>query len=496
MRKTPMRKTLFLFAGAALIIFGCGARLEKKIRKAVYKGSWYPKDKAAVIKMLSKYTAVPVSTGVVSESVAVPFNGTVIGIILPHASWVYAAPVGAEAVKLLTGKTFSDVILIGPSHKKALSGIALDDSESWETPFGLRPVNAEIGEQINVLKQAFFNGKIHKKEHSLEVVLPYLEAALGDFSLTPVLVGQSSGDSESLARRIAALYKEGDGSPERGILFVASSDMSHYLNYEQANEMDRRCLEYIENFDDGGLKTALQSGEVQLCGASAVLAVMEASRLAGANAVKVLKYANSGDTAGDKSRVVGYAAVCFYKKGVEMLNKDEKKSLLKIARKTVELYAKKGSVPEFNIESDRLKEVQGAFVTLKKDGRLRGCIGNIVGTKPLWETVRDMAVEASSRDPRFQVVTKAELPDIKIEISVLTPPQKVTPNEVVLGRDGVIIRRGARQGVYLPQVADETGWSKEEFLNSLCKHKAGLSEEAWKEDDTDIFTFQADVFSE
>lgn len=127
---------------------------------------------------------------------------------------------------------------------------------------------------------------------------------------------------------------------------------------------------------------------------------------------------------------------------------------------------------------------------------LRGCIGNIVGAKPLWQTVRDMAVESSSRDPRFPRVTKDELRDIKIEISVLTPPQKVTADDVVLGRDGVIIRRGARQGVYLPQVADETGWSKEEFMGSLCKHKAGLSEEAWREDDTDILTFQADVFGE
>ncbi len=491
-----MRKTLCLFAGAALIFFGCGARLEKKIRKAVYRGSWYPSDKAAVMKMLSKYTVAPVSAGEDSAEVSVPLNGTVIGIILPHAGWVYSAPVAAEAVKLLRGKTFSDVILIGPSHKEALRGIALDDAEAWETPFGMMPVSADIGNQISVLKQASFNGEIHKKEHSLEVVLPYLEAALGDFSLTPVLAGQSLDDAVPLARRIAALYKEAECPPKRGMLFVASSDMSHYLNYDQANEMDRRCLDYIENFDDEGLKIALQSGEVQLCGASAVLAVMEASRLAGANAVKVLKYANSGDTSGDKARVVGYSAVCFYKKGVEMLNKEEKRSLLKIARKTVELYAKKGRVPEFNIESERLKEVQGAFVTLRKDGRLRGCIGNIVGTKPLWETIRDMAVEASSRDPRFPAVTKDELRVIKIEISVLTPPQKVTADDVVLGRDGVIIRRGLRQGVYLPQVADETGWSKEEFMNSLCKHKAGLSEEAWKEDGTDIFTFQADVFSE
>ncbi|MBU4134682.1 AmmeMemoRadiSam system protein B [bacterium] len=482
-----MRKTLCLFALAALIFFGCAARVEKKIRKAVYKGAWYPGDKASIVNMLSEYTAPPVSTAGVF--VPVPFNGTVIGVIIPHAGWVFAAPVAAEVVKLLKGKTFSDVILVGPSHKAELTGIALDDAEAWETPFGMRPVNTDLENQINVLKQASFDGRIHEKEHSLEVVLPYMEAALGDFSLVPVLVGQSFDDSEALARRMAALYKE-------SMLFAASSDMSHYLNYEQANEMDGRCLDYIENFDEEGLKTALQSGEVQLCGGAAVIAVMEASRLAGANAVKVLKYANSGDTTGDKSRIVGYGAVCFYKKGVEMLNKDEKKALLKIARKTVTDFVKRGAAPEFNIESDRLKEVQGAFVTLKTGDKLRGCIGNIVGTKPLWQIVRDMAVEASSRDPRFPPVTKDELVNIKIEISVLTPLQKVTPDDIVIGRDGVIVRKGLRQGVYLPQVADETGWSKEEFMNSLCKHKAGLSEEAWKEDDTDIFTFQADVFSE
>ena len=482
-----MRQALFLFAAAALIFFGCGARVERNIRKAVHRGSWYPADKSSVENRLEQYIAVQVSTA--SALVPAPFNGTVIGLIMPHAGWIYCDSVAAEAVKLIRGKTFNDVILIGPSHREALSGIAIDDSEAWETPFGLRSVNAELGNKINVLKQAAFNGKIHKKEHSLEVVLPYLEYALGDFLLTPVIVGQSFEDSSALARRIAALYQE-------GMLFAASSDMSHYLNYDKANEMDGRCLAYIENFDSEGLKTALKNGEVQLCGASAVLAVMEASRLAGADAVKVLKYANSGDTVGDKSRVVGYAAVCFYKKGVEMLNSEEKKTLLNIARKTLEQYASTGRVPDFNIESERLKEVQGAFVTLKKGGMLRGCIGNIVGAKPLWQTVRDMAVESSSRDPRFPRVTKDELRDIKIEISVLTPPQKVTADDVVLGRDGVIIRRGARQGVYLPQVADETGWSKEEFMGSLCKHKAGLSEEAWREDDTDILTFQADVFGE
>ena len=145
----------------------------------------------------------------------------------------------------------------------------------------------------------------------------------------------------------------------------------------------------------------------------------------------------------------------------------------------------------------RLTAISGAFVTLNKQGELRGCIGNIIGQKPLYQTVRDMAIESATADPRFQPVTKEELKDINIEISVLSPLRKISDiSEFELGRHGVIVKKGWNQGVFLPQVALETGWSKEEFLSNLCAHKAGLSPDAWKDPKTEIHIFSAIVFSE
>ncbi|PIU18948.1 MAG: hypothetical protein COT16_00540 [Elusimicrobia bacterium CG08_land_8_20_14_0_20_44_26] len=464
-----------------VICFGCAAsNKNNKIRKSVYKGSWYPASAAEISAFLQGYIEKSSSTAV---------NGTVLGVIVPHAGWVYAAPVGAYITGLIKGMDISEIVLVGPSHKIGFAGVAVGDYDGWETPYGIVPEDKKIASLVCGIESASFNNAPHTEEHSLEVILPYFQAALSGFSIVPVITGQDYESWRPLGEKLASLYRE-------GMLFAASSDMSHYFTYEDANKMDGACLEYIENFNIEGLESALRKNEVQLCGDRAVLAVMKASRLAGADSVKILKYANSGDTSGNKSRVVGYGAVCFYKKEVEVLDDNEKKELLKIARKTIDFYIRQDKVPDFDIQSDRLKEIQGAFVTLNMDERLRGCIGNIVGSKPLWETVRAMAIESSTRDPRFPPVTKDELSKIKIEISVLSPLKKARPEDIVLGRDGVIIKKGFKQGVYLPQVATETGWSKEEFLDSLCMHKAGLPKDAWKDEDTEIYIFQATVFSE
>jgi len=475
-----MKKAFLLFLCFSVISFGCGARTGKKIKKPKFAGSWYPSGKIEIENFISRY---------LEKAESEKIHGQIIGMIFPHPGWIYSAPVTAENIRQLTGRNYSTVILLGPSHHLSFSGAHIADYEEWETPLGNVALDGKFAGQASALEMVSFNNASHEKEHSLEVVLSPLQYVLKNFLIVPIVMGQDWETYRFLSRKIASLYK-------KDILFVASSDMSHYFTYEEATEMDKRCLSYLVNFDVTGLRNALRNNEVQLCGSRAVLTVMEASRLAGANAVKVLKYANSGDTTGDKSRVVGYCAVCFYKKGVEMLNKEEKRELLQIAKKTIESYIKKGKVPEFNVKTERLKEVQGAFVTLHIGERLRGCIGNIVGVKPLWETVRDMAVEASTKDPRFPPVSKDELSKIKIEISVLTPPKKVAHDEIVIGRDGVIVKSGFRQGVYLPQVATETGWTKEEFLSSLCRHKAGLPADAWKEPGTELFIFQADVFPE
>lgn len=180
-----------------------------------------------------------------------------------------------------------------------------------------------------------------------------------------------------------------------------------------------------------------------------------------------------------------------------MLNNEERDFLLGSARNAIKVYLETSQIEIIPTPDPRLKEGRGAFVTLHKRGELRGCIGLLESGQPLNETVCQMAVEAAVNDPRFPTVSLSELADLKIEISVLTRPVKVSgPEAVVLGRDGVIVRRGNCQGVFLPQVAEETGWDKEKFLSILCSHKAGLAADAWKEKDTELYTFQAEVFSE
>ncbi|MGM0441254.1 MAG: AmmeMemoRadiSam system protein A [Elusimicrobiota bacterium] len=179
------------------------------------------------------------------------------------------------------------------------------------------------------------------------------------------------------------------------------------------------------------------------------------------------------------------------------LKKEQKKKLLNIARNTIKTYVKKGKKQEFEVRDEVLNEKRGVFVTLRKNGNLRGCIGTIFPQDKLYKSVRDMAIQASTRDYRFSSVQPGEVDSIEIEISVLTVPKKVgSHDDIKLGRDGVIVKKGIRQGVYLPQVADETGWDKEKFLNSLCQNKAGLPKNAWKNNDTELLTFQAEVFSE
>lgn len=180
-----------------------------------------------------------------------------------------------------------------------------------------------------------------------------------------------------------------------------------------------------------------------------------------------------------------------------MLTELQKQKLLKIARETLEYYLSGKELPPLPDEDPVLQERRGVFVTLKKQGELRGCIGYIEGVEPLAMAVRDMAIQSATGDPRFPPVSYKELKDITIEISVLTPLKKVKSHEeIVLGRDGVVIKKGYRKGVFLPQVAEETNWSKEEFLSNLCLYKAGLPPDAWKDKDTEIYIFQAEVFSE
>jgi AmmeMemoRadiSam system protein A len=314
---------------------------------------------------------------------------------------------------------------------------------------------------------------------------------LGSFKLVPVVCGQLDyPDTVDLAK---AIIKVSQG---KKVLIVASSDLSHYYPYLTAIEMDSQVISHIKEIDPLGLWQSNLKGDVEACGIIPVLVVLNYAKELGLEP-KVLNYANSGDVTGDKSRVVGYLSVAFLKGEEDMLSQSQKKRLLEIARQSISDYLSSVKRTEFKEDDPALNAKNGAFVTLHKQGSLRGCIGSFTSSEPLYKVIASMAIESATGDPRFKPVTKEELGDIKIEISVLTEPKLIDDwRKIKLGTDGVIVRRGFASGVFLPQVATETGWGLEEFLSQLCWQKAGLSPDAYKDTKTQIYTFQAYVFSE
>ena len=432
----------------------------------------------------------------------VPANRKVAMIIAPHAGYVYSGGVAAYAYKAIARNQYTTIIVIAPSHFLSFEGVSIWAKGAFKTPLGTLEVDAGFAGAL-LKENADFKEELRAfdKEHALEVQLPFIQKTFGAVKIVPILMGQPNlGVGRALAEALDKLIGARDD-----VLIVISSDMSHYHDYDTANRMDAGTLKVMMAKDAPAVFNGCLLGQMELCGLMPVTTALYYAQQRGLTA-GLLKYANSGDTAGDKSRVVGYASVIFYSgdlpTATERIQDDlsdaHKKELLAIARGAVDSFVTTGKLPAFNVKDERLLKVQGAFVTLHKDGQLRGCIGHIIGQEPLWQTVRDVAVSAASQDPRFKPVTADELSEIQVEVSVLSVPVRVRgADEIVLGRDGVIISDGkGHQGVFLPQVADETGWSKEEFLSQLASQKAGLSPDAWKNPDVELYAFTANVFHE
>ncbi|GAI15045.1 unnamed protein product, partial [marine sediment metagenome] len=391
---------------------------------------------------------------------------------------------------------YSTVVLLGPTHQAYFQGAVIDESDFWQTPLGRVSLDKNLARRIvESDPQISFSSQPHQREHCLEVEVPFLQRTLSKFSLIPILLGQvEKGFLEKLADVLA-------GNITSDTLVIVSTDLSHYPQDEIANKVDKVTIESIlsgdvENFK-ATISAQLREGYPNLdtcaCGQSAVEVGMRLAKKLGIEDARLLKYANSGDVTGDKSRVVGYAAIGYFEKS----KVKSQKKLLEIARRTLESYLKDGKVPDFEVVEPKLLEPHGAFVTLRKNGQLRGCIGEFEAKEPLWKVVRRMSTEAATRDPRFSPVRLIELSEIKIEISVLSPLKKIDdPDKIKLGVHGVMIKKGLRKGVFLSQVADETGWDKETFMGQLCTQKAGLSWDCWKKGDVDIFVFTVQVFEE
>jgi AmmeMemoRadiSam system protein B/AmmeMemoRadiSam system protein A len=490
-----------------LSIHACGQGKQdpenQKDHEPVVAGSFYPAQPSLLKSQLDGYLK-SCSTGERKTNIA--------ALVVPHAGYRYSGGVAGTAYcQLDPDHQYDNIFILAPSHHVRFKGVSIYTPGDYVTPLGKVEVNRQLVEKLVRENRLFdYHPQAHRKEHSLEVQLPFLQHHLKKgFKIVPLLTGTQ--DPEEI-RKIAGILEPYFNKDN---LFVVSTDFSHFPNYRDAKRVDAITASAVAKNEPAVLLRTLRSNAgkdisrlaTSMCGWPGMLTLLN---ITGNHPDKIevrkLQYSNSGDVTGDSSRVVGYWSMAFIRKNGVMTNNDhmdfqikeeEKQTLLEIARKTVNTFVQKGEVPEFD-EGDiteTLKVHTGAFVTLYQEGELRGCIGRFNPDMPLYEVVRDMAVAASSQDERFPPVGREELDDISIEVSVLTPLRKVSSSdEVEVGRDGIYIKKGPYAGTLLPQVAEKYGWTREEFLGYCAKNKVGIGWEGWK--DAEVYTYQAIVIKE
>ena len=469
------------------------AQGQAAVRAPVFSGSFYPDNPIILEHMVSGFIQnADIDGNLIKE-------GELIGFISPHAGYPYSGPVAGYDFRLLQGLAFDTIIIMGPNHRaRGFDKISVWNGGDYQTPLGKIEVDRNLAKAIISADPEIFGcyPQAHRQEHSIEVQLPFLQATLQDFKIVPVVMGNYSPD---ICRKLAETIIQ--NTRGQRALIIASSDLFYDKPYQEAVTMDKYGLQLAAGLDINGLIRSSDAGQVEMCGLGPVLTLLYIVKQIGGSKGVVLKYENSGDVTGDKKgRIVGYGAVAYYKKG-EIMNNDEytneeKKELLKLARKAVNDRLGERQGEEYDIFSPKFREERGVFVTLHKKGLLRGCIGYIEPIKPLQDAVIDNAVNAAVNDSRFPKVTSNEMNDIDIEISVLTPPELIEdPGQFIPGRHGIIIRKGFRSAVFLPQVATEQGWTREETLNHLCR-KAGLPGDEWRKSGMEFRIFSAEVFGE
>jgi len=497
----------------------------EKARQAAVAGLFYPREKDELAKTLDGLLDAAEEKQV----------GRLRGLVCPHAGYEFSGPVAASGYKLLKGRQFDTVIVMAPSHYAQFQGASIPDVDAYETPLGMIVLSPKAAELARVAPFSvnprcavrrpdwwrrapkevppFGQDTPHTWEHSLEVQLPFLQRTLGQFELVPIVFGEV--EPAAVAKTIVPRLDD-------RTLLVASSDLSHYHPYEVAERLDGLCVKAICDLDAEGV------AEAEACGRGPIEALVRIAKQKGWKA-KLLDCRNSGDTSGNRGQVVGYAAVAFYEPDgaapepepqaeppepelrepatpppkAQRFSSEERAFLLDLARRTVEAAAAGDPLPEPELTDvpPAAKEQLACFVTLTKHGELRGCIGSLVPTQPLYRDVIDRARAAAVEDHRFTPVRPDELDEIEVEVSVLTVPRRLdyTGADDLLARlrpgvDGVVLRVGQGQATFLPQVWEQLP-DKETFLSRLSM-KAGLPAYAWRSPGALVFTYQVEAFHE
>ena len=485
---------------------------QDRIRLPALAGSWYPAEPIELENQLGLY---------LDRTGRVETRERVLALIAPHAGHVFSGQAAAYAYQALAGRDVRRVIVLGVSHAFPLRGAALPDATHFKTPLGLIPVDTRALAALSGSPLFAVRPEVHEREHSIEIQLPFVQKVLPEgYAIVPVLFGVLKG--EEYAAAAAALRKLVDDKT----VIVASSDFMHYgerFNYRPFSKdvprgiaaFDRKSIDRILSRDPKGFLAAQKQTGNTVCGETPIAVLLNAlpERARG----NLLRYYRSGDITGEWEGSVSYASILFTDgsapgepavavsgseaetREADMLGPEEQRQLVTLARDTVDAFVNKGIVPDPRVLANTVKKgllkTRGVFVTLRRQRELRGCIGSIVGAAPLYQGVIENAVNASANDRRFPPVQPAELSEVSVEVSVLGPLRAVSgPDQILVGWHGVLLTKGDRQAVFLPQVPLEFGWTRDQMLSQLSR-KAGLEEDGWRSGAT-YQVFEAQIIPE
>lgn len=476
------------------------SQIKKIDRLSVAAGRFYPADKVLLTKDIDLLFETCTKTSP---------SGKVRAIICPHAGYVFSGKTAAAAFSAVKNPSeYKNIFIIASSHVAAFDGASVYNTGDYISPLGKAEVNIEIADKLIEKNKVFsFSTDAHIKEHSIEVQIPFIQIYFeGRPKIVPIIIGT---DNKETVKHIAEALKPWFTSEN---LFIISSDFSHYPSYEEANETDKQTALSIISGDPEKFLDRLKLNSdrkinglaTSMCGWTSGLMLMYLAENDQNLQFTLIDYCNSGDSKyGNRNEVVGYNAIALAEKSHKTesetvtdevyeftFTSEETSQLFNIVHSAIKMMLdeKKEYVADEKNLSPKFLKPMGVFVTLKTDGKLRGCIGRFISSDPLYKVLIASAISSAFEDPRFSPLTKEEFSKINIEITVLGPLRKISNiNEIILGKHGIYIKKDHRTGTMLPQVATEHGWSVEEFLGFTSRDKAGIGWDGWKEAEIYIY---------
>lgn len=492
-----MRKIIFFI----IFILNIGIIMPNEItRKSQISGSFYPKNVDELRNLITSYLDL-------ADVSKISNLKNINGIVVPHAGYVFSGSTAAFSYKAIQNNIYDLAVIIAPSHQKYFSGVSVFDGNYYETPLGKIKVDKEFASKITNNNQIKLSSIAHitepnQAEHSLEVQLPFLQTVQPNLPIVPIIIGsQDFSTVNILVRNLYSAIK----NEHKKVLLIASSDLSHFHNLNEANELDKSFINAFTSYNYFKLELNTFAGNWEACGSGPISIVMQVCELLGSNRAIELNYstsANSKYANYDKTRVVGYfSGVIGFDEAInsELLPKlstqDMENSLL-LAKSSIEQKINNKPFKNNLTLSEKFESDYPVFVTINKqnskgDFNLRACMGHIISSNNLKTEILSTATMAATDDYRFGPIKVNELDSLKYEITILSRFKKILNiNEIKIGKNGLYLRNRNKSALFLPQVATDNNWNIMQFLQNLC-YKANLPIDAYTNPDTELFIFEA-----